>query len=780
MVYVPIAKPCPPPLTKRLSMIFKKLTQARFMAVLLCCMAGQWLGIAAYAQGLYTLDPQVPAQPVTDKTSLTVLGSRLGSRLSCSWVAQESGLHTGTMGYDNDQLRALMVQASVAGGAPQALRTGHLTAAAAYMPTQFLKMGMATYQLEGQGRGVNLKLTVVSPFTPSDSLGDMARVKTAIAPVHYLIVEATNTEAAQQEVSVQVGMQGIPFDRDKEVALSWWRRGKAINELYFKDVAGEGSLNALVASGFEPTHFELGGYQGMTYKATIPARSTDTKVFIWAGHYAGKVMNHLPTHQDLTYYYNRYWKNIDEVVAYAKAEQTANLAATARFEQALSTSTATPEEKWVVALTFRTDLANTFLLQGAKDGKERFYLTEGRFRHMNTIDVAHETETMAIFTPWRLKLQLEQWTDYIATKEVQVPSGRRLNTVKNNLEGVSATEFGPFLYHDVGNFPYVFAAEGYDFGPVMPVEENSNFTLLLYYYWKLTGDHAFMQRHAGLVQVLLQSLMNRDSNNNGIADYAFGWSSYDVSEAIKRSPENIYLGVKQLCAYVTAAEMMEASIWKATRPKNTPLAATDEDGTTLDGNGKALFEKSIMDNGYLRKKQAAALLAEAKKVLTTLQQADKKYGYLPVSLDQSFTGWNQHSVVINDGLFLPGLSGAKSPILSQLAILLEKNYQKALTTSRTPYGIKLSDGEDVTWFSKIMVGDVVSSYWFKKQESSATYTYQWNKDNHQAYQDGAFSTTKAWPGNWYPRGVSSIPYLFRAQKLTGPGLRTWAHQYQMK
>jgi hypothetical protein len=731
------------------------------------------------AQSLYQLDPSVPAQILDANTKLTVLGSRLGSRLSMSLVTQEQGLHTGTMGYDNDQHRALLVQATLAGQVPIALRTGHLAAGSNFAPTQFIRLGLNTYQVEGQSNDLTLKFTVVSPFTPTDSLGEVEQIKTSIAPIHYLIVEATNNTNTAQVAKVQVGLNGIPYDRDKEVALSWWRRGKAMQELFFKDVAGSGSLTALAASGFEATHFELGSYQGLGYSAQLAPKATDTKVYILAGHYSGKVMHHVPTSQDLVFYYNRFWKDIDQVLAYAKQNQSRNLRATAHFERALSASNATPEEKWVVAIAFRTDLANSFLLQGAKDEKPRFYLTEGRFRHMNTLDVAYETEMMALFMPWRLKMQLEQWTDYLATKEVQVPSGRRLGVVKENLEGVSATEFGPFLFHDVGNFPYVFAAEGYDFGPVMPVEENCSFALLLYYYWKLTGDDAFVKRHIGLTEVLMQSLLNRDSNGNGIADYAFGWSSYDVSEAIKRSPDNLYLGVKQLCAYECVAEMLIALPHIATKAKTTPLKSTDEDGTTLDGNGKALFEKAIMDNRYLRAKQAATLHAEAAKISVTLSKTNSKFGYLPVSLDASFKGWDQHSIVICEGLFLPGLAGCQSPILKKLAPMLGNNYVQALAKSTSSYGVRLSDGEEVTWFSKVMVADGISSYWFDKPTSNAKFTYNWNRNNHQAYQDGAFSDTKEWPGNWYPRGVSSIPYLYRGKKLAGPALKRWAEDFRL-
>lgn len=732
------------------------------------------ISVVGTAQTLYELDPQVPSQPLDAKSKLTVLGSRLGSRLSLSLVTKEAGLHAGVMGYDNDQLRALLVQLKSETGKNLALRTGHLTDGAEYLPNQQIRLGMATYQVAGESNDVSLKLTVVSPFTPSTTLDDEAAVKLAIAPLHYLIVEAENKSAKPASYELQVGLQGIPFDRDKEVALSWWRRGTKFNDLFFKDVAGSSSLTALSAVNFEGQHFENAGYQGLGSALSLQPKEKLVRIYAFTGHHQEKVMNHLPTSQSLKFYYNRYWKDIAEVITFAKQNMQVNLDKTAAFEQLITKSSASAEEKWVAALTFRTDLANTFLVIGDKDNKERFYLTEGRFRHMNTIDVAHETEIMSLFTPWRLKLQLEQWTDYLATKEVKVPSGRRLGTVNMNTEGVSATEFGPFLYHDVGNFPYVYAAEGYDFGPVMPVEENTCFALLLHFYWKTTGDDAFVKRHLGLTAMLMESLINRDSNGNGIADYAFGWSSYDVSEAIKRSPDNVYLGVKQLLAYEVVAEMLQALPHVATRAKTTPLKSTDEDGTTLDGNGKAEFEKSIMDNRYLRARQAKNLQAEAERIAQTIRKTFKTYGYLPTSIDKNFDGWAQHSIVIAEGLFLPGLAGLKSKRIESLLPLFSANYNLALKRSTTKYGIKLSDEEPPTWFSKAMVADVVSSYWFGKPTSSATYTYKWNANNHQAYQDGAFSEEKEWPGNWYPRGVSSIPYLFRAQKLQGPALMKWA------
>src|SRR5690606_38554615 len=117
------------------------------------------------------------------------------------------------------------------------------------------------------------------------------------------------------------------------------------------------------------------------------------------------------------------------------------------------------------------------------------------------------------------------------------------------------------------------------------------------------------------------------------------------------------------------------------------------------------------------------------------------------------------SVVIGEGLFLAGLSKFNSPVLTSLAKLLAKDYQKAYALSKDDYGIRLTSGEGTTWFSKIMVSDIVARQWYGIHHSSAHYAYLWNRDNYYAYNDGAFNKSNNWTGYWYPRGVCSLAYL---------------------
>jgi hypothetical protein len=440
---------------------------------------------------------------------------------------------------------------------------------------------------------------------------------------------------------------------------------------------------------------------------------------------------------------------VDAVSDFGLAQHINAVKHAADFHQLVASSTASPEEKWMATLSFRTDLANGLLVRNPQE-KWYWFETEGRFRHMNTLDVAFETQIPAVHMPWRLKLLVDQWASYIALFEEWVPSTRSRSGIKYNLEGVSSSETGAFVYHDHGNFPVVMNAEGYDFGPNLPVEENTGFVFMLYHYFRITSDTQMVRKYAGLVATLLQSLQNRDAN---------GWSTYDVSEAIKRAPDNTYSGVKMAAAYLLGSELLKLSVVVPIRSIDQELKTKDQDGTTLNGTQKALWEKGTIGNRYLREKQAAQFEKEAALILKTLQKAQKKHGFMPVSLDEKFPGWNQQATVIAEGLLYPTLWKFRHPVLTGFQKLLLPEWEKARLKCQRSYGLTVSSSEPVTWFSKTMVMDYVARKNFGWSGSHAKYPYLWNQNNDQAYQDGASSPTEPWPGNWYPRGMSSWLYL---------------------
>lgn len=724
-------------------MSFQKLL---FSIFLLC------VSFSVNAQS-FKVDQTLIATPLTDSTNFSLLNSRLGSRFTFSLLNDKQSMQTGSLGFDMDEQTGLLISVNI-NKKNYCFRTTKLPRNANYLENQELKFGPSSMQITGKTPdGILVNFTLISSFTPSKDLDDTSAIKTQIFPGFYMQVQVTNESNNVVDCKLKVALAKTPVESFNFLTPKPFKLDNADQRLFFKDNAHLNSKLALVAIKTPAKGiFNEDGFGGLAYEFSLPKQAKREFTQIYAAYNDSTVIEDKRVNQPLKFYYTQYWKNIDEVLKYAAHNFEQNIALTQKFDNSLMIKTLTDKEKWVLALSFHTDLANSFFLID-KNKEPRFYLSEGRFKHLSTVDVAHETEVTAIFSPWRLKLQLSQWTHYIAQREVTVPANPTQNKTAYQ-QGMTATEYGPYLYHDVGDLPFVSETANYNYGPHMAVEENTSFVLLLYYYWKISKDDTFVKSMLGTVDVLLQSVMNRDTNGNGIVDRGYGWTTYDANEALKLSPENTFLGAKQLSAYAVAAEMFRALANK----ENAKIIDATKHGV-VDGEGVGYKNLGIsVNNEGLRNKQALKFETQANLILNTLKKAQKTYGFIPVSLDENFPKWKQRSVVIGEGLFLPGLAGSKSPILYQLAEVLKKDYATTYQQSITDYGIKLTTDEGTTWFSKTIVADAVAYQWYGINHSTAPYVYEWNKNSPYAYNDGLLKKDDVWIGYWYPRGISILAY----------------------
>lgn len=710
------------------------------------------LSLTAAAQS-FKVDQNLISTPLTDSTDFSLLNSRLGSRFTFSLLNEKQSMQTGSLGFDMDEQTGLLIGLTI-NKKTYCFRTTKLPRNASYFENQQLRFGPSSMLISGETPdGIKVNFTLISSFTPSKDLADSSAIKTQIFPGFYMQINVANESKTSVDGKLKVAIAKTPVKGFNFMSLEPMKPDNTEQVVLFRDNASLNGKLALAAIKNPATGtFNEEGFGGVFYEFNLPVQTGKEFNQVYATHHEGTVVEDKRVNQALKFYYTHYWKNIAEVLQYATENFEQNIRLTQKFDDSLMNSALTDQEKWVLALTFHTDLANTFFL--SDENKEpRFYVSEGRFKHLSTVDVAHETEVAAIFSPWRLKLQLSQWTNYIARAELTVPA----NAVQNKpayQQGMTAAEYGPYLYHDVGDLPFVSETANYNYGPHMAVEENTSFVLLLYYYWKISHDDAFVKSMLGTVDVLLQSVINRDTNGNGIADKAFGWTTYDANEALKLSPDNTFLGAKQLSAYAVAAEMFKALSNKA---QVNAVDATEKG--VVDGEGAGFKNMGVaVNNEYLRNKQALRFEKEASLILATLKKAQQKYGFIPVSLDENFPKWNQRSVVIGEGLFLPGLVGAKLPVLNQLAAVLKIDYAETYAQSITDYGIKLTTQEGTTWFSKTIVADVVAAQWYGIKHSSAPYVYEWNKNSPYAYNDGLLKKDDVWIGYWYPRGISILGY----------------------
>ncbi len=107
--------------------------------------------------------------------------------------------------------------------------------------------------------------------------------------------------------------------------------------------------------------------------------------------------------------------------------------------------------------------------------------------------------------------------------------------------------------------------------------------------------------------------------------------------------------------------------------------------------------------------------------------------------------------------------------LQQWTNLLKTTYEKAYPLFTKSYGITLTSAETPTWYSKIMVSDIVEQRWFGSTNNSVHFVYQHNVNSPFTYNDGMENESRSWIGYFYPRGVVTLGYFMNELKFSTKG-----------
>lgn len=296
-----------------------------------------------------------------------------------------------------------------------------------------------------------------------------------------------------------------------------------------------------------PTYgFYPRGYSGAEWTITnLAPGASSTKHFVLAGYVADNILNvKNSAYQDGTFKfkYKQQFSSVQNVVNYAVTSRSAGDTIEDRssfFDSTVSSDSYLSINTWhlddirnLMASSFQSFLANTWWAVSAY-GREWFSVWEGIYRYHSTIDVEYN-DAWVYFQYWPelLKKILDEWPLY----------------AKSNGQGT-------YLSHDMGWGDYPMG-QSYPFD--MPVEENANYILLLYKYWKTTGDTSYVNQRFGTVRQLVDFLANCDTNNNGLPDLNTFNTLDDGSPGLKLSKDQTYLGVKCLGAYKAVHEMAAA------------------------------------------------------------------------------------------------------------------------------------------------------------------------------------------------------------------------------
>jgi xylan 1,4-beta-xylosidase len=328
-------------------------------------------------------------------------------------------------------------------------------------------------------------------------------------------------------------------------------RGSASGE--FSDFASDQLWGFLSPAGYPATYtayqqpvysFYPRGYSGAVWSiSALGPGASVTKHFVMAGYVADRVLavaNSAYSDNTFRFRYRTLFPALGDVTDYAVSDRWAGDGIQAKSDFFDSTifsdsylalpSAYRDSTRNLIATGFQSFLMNTWWMR-SDSGRDWFSVWEGSCcRYHSTVDVEYNDAWFYFdFWPDMLKQVMTEWSYY-----------------------TNSTSLGTYISHDMGQGD---TATGQSYAHNMAVEENTDFILLLYKYWKSTGDTTFMREEFPLVRSLVDFLVNCDQNNNGLPDIYTENTVDQGSYAIQKAKDQAYLGGKCLAAYQAAREM---------------------------------------------------------------------------------------------------------------------------------------------------------------------------------------------------------------------------------
>ena len=604
-------------------------------------------------------------------------------------------------------------------------------------------LGLLTIWLEGfYSNDIKIKWDSFAPFKKMGNAFNAAEASKYSAPIVQNFFTLSNSGAGEQEVFLVIETD------DKESVSTVTSGGTTLNVVKFHDRTKSQFSKYLTTAGGEDRyiteHFKSGVPEGEIAFATdqpiietengfkvsvvLPPASEKT---IWVG-FAGFNPNGIiddisgPQTVTLPFYYTTGFSSIEDVVKFGYDNRKTLEADRTSYEQFLLNSDASPEMKWISAQSVRNYFFNSWLLSSAGAGGFRYFVWEGAAKccsFISTVDVAHEYGYFELKNiPWALKAQL----DMMAEKAF------------GSQASLSDPSSGKAVQHDLGHALVFYPNETY--GPTtgnsqvgessMPLEENANYLLLLYAYWRGTGDLAYIQSRQQAITDVVGYTMN--NSRQDLYPLQRGITTFDGDAKLSQTPGNSYLAVKQVSAFSAAEEMLRAI-----------------------GNPSAI-EYANLAHGYKIRG------VNAVKAAFNGSSSSIPLFYNPPE-QPSVT---PYSIALGEGLFYLERSGSTDPDIfgSGLVDDLFANYRTSYGNSKDAGAgvIRMtSDQISPMWVSKVLIEEIIFQdlYGYAGDSDSIDYAYNILVHQENGYADDfKNSGYSPWLGT-YPRGAITWAYI---------------------
>ena len=238
--------------------------------------------------------------------------------------------------------------------------------------------------------------------------------------------------------------------------------------------------------------------------------------------------------------YTENFAGLDDVVAWVRANPDAIAENSARVDGIIGANNCPASINHLHAQTLHAWLADSFWTLAG--GQDFFTIWEGCCYYHSTVDVEY-TQTPLYLTLWPelLAIELDFWPRFV--------------TDGAGVIGEAGKGLVVFM-HDIGQMT---ECNGTMYNHPMPVEENTNYVIMSYAYWRRTGDLSLVKRHAETIEKALRFVAACDTTGNGVPDVGMANSIDDGSPAVQFGREQVYLAVKAMAALDVGADMLDAA-----------------------------------------------------------------------------------------------------------------------------------------------------------------------------------------------------------------------------
>jgi hypothetical protein len=281
----------------------------------------------------------------------------------------------------------------------------------------------------------------------------------------------------------------------------------------------------------------------------------------------------------------------------------------------------------------------------------------------------------------------------------------------------------------------------------MPVEETTNWLIMLYGYWRRSGDASLLHRHAGTVKSYLAFLHAADTDGDGVPDEGNANTIDDGSPAIQYGRSQIYLAVKTLGACAVGARLLAEL-------GDDPAAATCLRQADA-------IRRTISEKGWNGDHFVVLLRPEAAGVKTAWEGKPSEgdaHGRIP--------GWDAPHIYTLNGqapLDLVGLDlGLDQQRVRTDLEVATRRCLREYGCIHTDYAAKAEAGvagwagssSDPGWLSMNMLRDIAAFYRGVDLRSLADRYWDWQATTNTAEVKLFFETFNGNNLCWYPRGLA--------------------------